>query len=439
MNLTPLHVWIGNRIGSSAEDYTRQDLEHYQLAQLQWVIQYARDHSRFYRELFSGAPTLLSSLAEMEDFPFTTAEDLRADPNRFACVSQEEIKRIVTLPTSGTTGESKRVYFTAADQELTVDFFKVGMSTLVEEGDRVLILLPGERPGSVGDLLKLGLERLGCIPTLYGPVDDEEKLFKAIIDHDINVIVGAPVHLLRLARLDDADWVLPKNQIHKVLSSTDTLPNSIRSSLQALWGCEVFDHWGMTETGLGGAVECEAHQGMHLREADLYIEIIDPVSGKELPEGETGEVVITTLTRAAMPLIRYRTGDLSRILMDTCACGSFIKRLDRITQRVGDGIQFSSGMITLNDLDELLLDIPQVLDFSASIHQQQEISALSLSIRTLNGSISEIEELVLDMLLQLPALQAEMESGKLKVQISAMEKPVASTLKGMHKRRIRFL
>ncbi len=437
MNPTPLHAWIANKIGCSTASFSRQQLEEYQWQALQANLKYCLEHSPFYQDLYHQISLPLISLAGWASLPFTTAEDLRKDPTRFVCVKQDDVQRIVTLPTSGTTGENKRIFFTASDQELTIDFFHHGMSTLTKPGDRVLILLPGERPGSVGDLLKTGLERLGCLPFIYGPADNEECVFKAIIEQDSNVLVGAPVQLLRLARLDDAEWILPKNQIHKVLTSTDTLSNAIHASLQALWGCEVFDHWGMTETGLGGGVECEAHHGTHLREADLYVEIIDPVTGQVLPDGETGEVVITTLTRTGMPLLRYRTGDLSRLLSDPCPCGSFIKRLERVTSRLNAGVILPSGMLTLNEMDEFLFDIPDVLDYSATITKEDEKYLLQLSISTLSGEVADIEEPATEMLMMVPVIQTEVESDRLGILISPMQKPSEMNLHVMQKRMIK--
>lgn len=436
MKLTPLHDWIGNRIGSSKGTFSRSEFDRFQLEKLNSVLQLVHEKSSFYQHRIADFPLSIYALEDLAAFPFTTAEDLRSDPNRFACVSQEAIQRIVTLPTSGTTGQAKRVFFTLEDQELTVDFFKIGMSTLAQPGDRVLILLPGQRPGSVGDLLKTGLERLGCKPTIHGPVENEEDVFKVIISKEINVLVGSPVHLNRLARLDDEGWVLPKYQIQKVLTSTDTLPKAIRASLQSIWGCEVFDHWGMTETGLGGGVECAAHQGLHLREADLFFEIIDPQSGQLLPDGEIGEVVITTLTRQAMPLVRYRTGDLSRLIPGVCACGSFIKRLDRITNRVNAGIQLGSGCLTQNDLDEALFQIRDILDFSAAFSEKQGKKVLTLAIRSSTGQFQEIEFSVFEALEAIPMLQMELANSELELEIIPVEILPEGNLHSMHKRRI---
>ena len=416
MKITPLHPWIAERIGASTGNLDRSLIEKYQLQKINLLLKNLREQSPFYRELLALFPANLYHLAELSNLPFTTAKDLCLNPNRFTCVKQDEIMRIVTLPTSGTTGESKRLFFTMDDLELTMDFFKVGMSTLARPGDRIMILLPGLRPDSLGDLLKRALVRLGCLPILYGPLGDEERVFQVIIENEINVIVGSPVHLLRLARLDDADWVLPKNQIQKVLTSTDTLPDAIRSALQCIWGCEVFDHWGMTETGLGGGVECEAHAGFHLREADLLVEIIDPETGTVMPNGEKGEVVITTLTRTGMPLLRYRTGDLSRLIPGDCACGSCVQRLDRITQRLDSGLQLSSGLLTQNHLDETLFQCAEVLDFSAACQIENKVNNLVLTIRTLHGNVNP--DVLISRLAQDPLIHTALESENLKIQVT---------------------
>ena len=220
----------------------------------------------------------------------------------------------MTLPTSGTTGEPKRIHFSAADQELTVDFFHHGMSVLARSDDRVLILLPGERPGSVGELLARGLERLGATPLPYGPVGDVDAALDALEGERASVVVGIPVQVLALARRGAAQG--RELRLRSVLLSTDHVPQAIVSAVERAWGCRVFNHYGATEMGLGGGVECAAHAGLHLREADLLFEVVDPLTGAPLPPGQEGEVVFTTLTREAMPLIRYRTGDLGSFVAE---------------------------------------------------------------------------------------------------------------------------
>ena len=131
-------------------------------------------------------------------------------------------------------------------------------------------------------------------------------------------------------------------------------------------GCDIFEHYGSTEMGLGGGVDCHAHAGYHLREADLHFEIVSPATGDRLDDGQLGEVVFTTLDRVGMPLIRYRTGDMARIMPGRCACGSPLRRMERVRNRVDSRVALGpEGSITIAELDEALFAIPGVNDFAA--------------------------------------------------------------------------
>lgn len=418
-------------------EFERSAIERYQLERIRQVILYVSEHSPYYKKRFAGTPLPLS-LQDFAAFPFTSAEDLRADPVRFVCVSQEGIQRIVTLPTSGTTGLAKRIYFTPTDQELTIDFFRAGMSSLAIPGDHVLILLPAQREGSVGDLLRIGLLRLGCTPFAHGPFEYEGEVLRLIRDNDINILVGSPVQLHRLLRWDQAFSILKLGQIQKVLASTDILPETIRRNLQGLWGCKVFDHYGMTETGLGGGVECDAHMGYHLREADLYYEIIDPHTGQNLPMGQPGEVVVTTLTRTGMPLVRYRTGDISRLIPGVCACGSFIQRLEKIHRRILSGVVLKTGELYPSELDEVLFKIESLLDFSAVLDHGVSSDTLRLDVQMVKKGISEIDKLVMNALSTIPVVHSGMKYETLQVAVNQVER-LHTPGQGMYKRSIAIL
>jgi len=362
VQLTPLDPWIGHKIGCQTE-LTPQAIEAYQQEKLAETLHWVRTKSRFYQRHLMHAPQSLSSLKELQALPFTTEQDLRTQGLQLACVSQNEIQRIVTLQTSGTTGDPKRICFTAGDQELTVDFFGVGMSTLTEIGERVLILLPGQTPGSVGDLLRLGLARCGRIPVPYGPVRDPLHALEAMQTQQADCLVGSPTQVLGLARR----WQPGRKAPRTVLLSTDYVPAAIVRALEDAWGCKVFNHYGTTEMGLGGGVECEAQRGYHLREADLYFEIVDPIRGEWVAEGEYGEVVFTTLTRQGMPLIRYRTGDRSRWVPGECPCGTTLRTMERVSGRFGGFVPLAGGTLRLADFDEALFSIPTVLNFSVTL------------------------------------------------------------------------
>lgn len=365
---TPLDPWTVDRIGARPGPLRRSDLDAFQLDRLDRTLALAAT-SRWGRDRL---PACLGDLARLAELPFTTADDIRADPLGFVCGSQGRISRIVTLDTSGTTGPPKRVAFTADDQELTVDFFRVGMSTFTRPGDRVAILLPGETPGSVGDLLAAAVERLGGVPLRHGPVADADRSLRRLVDDGATVTVGVPTHLLALARHPSGKRPL----VHSVLLSTDHLPGAIRTALETAWSCTVYDHWGMTETGLGGAVECGAHDGLHLREADLIAEIVDPASGAVLPAGAHGELVVTTITRTGMPLVRYRTGDLTSIDERRCVCGSLLRRIAPVRARRDRLVPIGHGAITMADLDDVLFAIDGVVGFHASVPAAARLDVL---------------------------------------------------------------
>ena len=158
-----------------------------------------------------------------------------------------------------------------------------------------------------------------------------------------------------------------------MLLSADYVPVSVQRFLEKTWNCRVFTHWGMTETGYGGGVQCGARAGYHLRDRDLLIEILDPETGQPVPEGQYGELVLTTLRRRGMPLVRYRTGDLGRMIAEPCACGCLKPRLDKVEGRLDDSVRLSGGkVLSMHILDELLFALDEVEDFQASYNAVQK-------------------------------------------------------------------
>ncbi len=434
MRLTPLEPWIQAKIGGGQGRLLRSDLETYQIERLRQTIRLAREKSRFYARLLADASEEISRLEDLASFPFTTPEDLRKEGQQFLCVSQGEIQRVVTLDTSGTTGNPKRVYFTHPDQELTIDFFHHGMSTFTGSGDRVMILLPHERPGSVGDLLATGLERFGAIPVRYGPVRNLQEALGVMQSDGIDVLVGAPVNVLALARFWETRKTARRVKPAQVLLSTDHVPQAIVNVLESIWGCTVYNHYGMTEMGLGGGVECQARRGYHLREADLYFEIVHPQTGQPVSEGETGEIIFTTLTRSGMPLIRYRTGDLSRFVPGQCPCGAVLRTLEKVTRRQSSKITFkdhsrlktpstaSEPALYMADLDEALFPIPQLVNFSASLATWEgngpgTKERLEVNLTVMPGTPGNIANQALSALDSIPAIQIARQARELDIWI----------------------
>lgn len=336
-----LDEWTKNKIGQlekgkNEQPLSRELLKTYQLRMLNETLNMAYEKSAFYADRI-GKVTL-TSLEEIRDLPFMTPEDLIRRGTDLCCVPASEISRVVTLYTSGTTGNPKRIAFTREDQELTIDFFHHGMQNLVGKNDRVLILMPVKREGSVGDLLYKGLERMGIYALKYGYLCGEEadalECAEIILSEKITSIVGLPDEVAMLA--NECKKITKKENISikTVLLSGEYVSCESRDTIRRAWNCKVFEHYGMTEMGLGCAVSCEALEGYHVRESDLYIEIIDPKTDAPVSDGEYGEIVFTTLNRKAMPFIRYKTGDRSRWVTEQCPCGSKLKRLERVESRV---------------------------------------------------------------------------------------------------------
>jgi len=399
MKKTPLEKWIGGKLpdthGSLSERIAR-----YQLQKLRETVAYVRERNSFYRGLYAGVvDDPARDFAAFSRLPFTTAGHLRREGMKMLCTSQDEIERVVTLQSSGTTGPPKRLFFTAEDLETTIDFFAHGMATLVEPKDTVIIFLPGTLQDSVGDLLARALVRTKVKPVVWGPIRDTAAARAEIMQHPNSCLVGIPTQILALAR-GDYGRIIPHGWVKSVLLSTDYVPAAIERELERCWGCRVLTHYGMTETGLGGGVECTAGEGYHLREADLYTEVVDPVSGLPLPDGEEGEVVFTTLNRKGMPLVRYRTGDRARLITTPCSCGTVLKRLGRVQGRIETEVRLKDGQrLRMSDLDEVLFPIPGVLDFIAQVDSQGRRDQLRLCIHAVPGGEERVARRTLSALL----------------------------------------
>jgi phenylacetate-coenzyme A ligase PaaK-like adenylate-forming protein len=406
--------WIAAQIGAPVSP---ESLARFQTEKLRDAVAFAKENSDFYRERLAGvSPDDIRTPADLVALPFTTPEDIVREGERFLCVSRGEFERIVTLQTSGTTQAAKRLFFTQANLERTTDFFAVGMSGIVSPGDRTLILLPGERPDSVGDLLRRALERIGAVGIPHGPVRDPAETRAIIRRQNVDSLIGIPVQQLSLLRSDGGE-PLPPGQIRNTVLCTDHVPRAIKTALESAWGCRAFGHYGSTEMGLSAGVECAARDGYHLREADLFFEIVDPATGHTVPDGETGEIVFTTLDRFGMPLIRYRTGDVSRFLPEPCPCGSRLPRMAPVRERLGKRIELGGNLgIHTADLDEALFPQPGLLDFAAEVAGPPESRTLRLTLRPGRGAVpstlaAEAEQAVS----RIPAVRAALNGGTLRI------------------------
>ena len=301
---------------------SRSEIEAMQLRKLNALLEKEHDRQGFYRNL----PASLRSLDELKSLPFTTAEDLAAHGNAMLLLSQGAVERVVTERTSGTTGAAKRLFYTAGDLERTVQLFTAGLGELIFPGSATMICFPFSGPNGLGDLIAEAISRLGAKPLRVGIGKSYLELSEILERERPDTFVGMAVPLLSQLR------VCGSGSLRRALVSGDACPEGVMRSIEAILGSRLFPHYGSREMALGGAITCDAHAGMHLRENHVIAEIVSP-EGKPLPAGEWGELVITTIGMEAMPLIRYRTGDYTRILPGRCPCGSEIARLDSVSRK----------------------------------------------------------------------------------------------------------
>ncbi len=423
----PLDSWAAHRIGVAPQRLTPKAIAEYKLRAIQRTVAWARDKSSYYSgRLAAFPPEWPRSLDEFMHAPLTSSADIVESGHEFLCVPQSEISRVVTLDSSGTTGLRKRIFFTAEDQELALDFFAHGVSAMAAEGDRMLIALPGEREGSVGFQLARGIARAGVAPIPYGLILDPTAALARIDREEATLLIGLPVQVLAIA-LEGSKFA-PRvfHRLRTIVLCSDHVAESLVRSIRQATGCEIFEHYGSTEMGLGGGVDCCAHAGYHLREADLYFEIVSPPTGEPLGYGLMGEVVFTTLGRVGMPLIRYRTGDMARIIPGGCACGSPLLRMERVRNRVDSQAALGAeGSVTIAELDEVLFAIPGVYDFSATLvtGRSNELQVCVYAAEPHDRIAAEVEH----GLTLLPSIGDNRATGELRLTVLLRDKPFAVT------------
>lgn len=343
MHRVKMEDWICRVEG--LHSLTRQNLEDLQLRKLNQMLEKLRHRG------FAQLPVALDSLSQLSTLPFTTPEMLREHPGRFLSCSQAEVSRVISEATSGTTGGAKRVFYSEQDLQNTVDFFASGISEMLSEGEKCLIGFPFTGPSGLGDLIAKAVLKLGAVPIQTETGLSYGQLHSLLTKEQPETYIGFPVPLLSLMRLSGDAF-----PIRRALISGDACPKAVGEALSEK--LTLFPHYGSRETALGGAVTCPAFEGMHLRENHILAEIVDP-QGNPVPDGTWGELVITTIGLEAMPLLRYRTGDITRFLPDPCPCGGITKRLDQV-------IREETNTVSIEKLDGVLFALPQVIDYRAA-------------------------------------------------------------------------
>lgn len=344
--------------------------------------------SRFYRHKFERhgvKPDKISSLKELKYLPFTTKEELREFyPLGLQAVGDEEVVRIHS--SSGTTGKPIIIPYTGYDVETWAEMMRRCFEiTGVTKLDRVQIT-PGYGLWTAGIGFQAGVEKLGAMAVPMGPGNTEKQL-QMMMDLKTTVLIGTSSYGLVIA--EEVQKRGLKNQIalKKGIFGSERWGEKMRGRIVKELGIEVYDIYGLTEIyGPGIAIDCDCHEGMHYWDDYLIFEIIDPVSGEPLPEGETGELVITTKTKQGAPLIRYRTRDLTRVIPGECKCGLPYPRIDRIIGRTDDMVKVKGVNIYPGQIDEVLRRIDGVSsEYNIVIERKDGKDRMTLKVEVEKG------------------------------------------------------
>jgi phenylacetate-CoA ligase len=348
----------------AAETMSRDALEALQLQRLRRTLAHAHERVPHHRRRFGElgfAPGDLKNLADLERLPFTTKDDLRQNyPFGLFAVPREEVMRLHA--SSGTTGKPTVVAYTKADIDLWSDLMARSLACA------------GARPGDIvhnaygyglftGGLgAHYGAERLGCtvVPMSGG---NTERQIALIGDFGAAVLCSTPSYALNIAEVAEKQGVdLARGKLRVGVFGAEPWSEEMRRELEARLGIAALDIYGLSEImGPGVAMECAVEKhGLHGWEDHFLFETIDPEAGAALPPGAIGELVITTLTKEALPMIRYRTRDITRLEAARCACGRTHRRIMRITGRSDDMLIIRGVNLYPSQIEAALLGFPGI-------------------------------------------------------------------------------
>ena len=342
---------------------SEEELRGLQLEGLKWTVHHAYQGSAYYRKKFDERgvkPQDISSLDDLSKLPFTVADDLREGyPFPLRSVPFERIVRIHA--SSGTTGKRKVLCYTQKDIDDWADMFArcYEMAGLTQE-DRVQIAV-GYGVWTAGVGFQLGCERFGALVIPAGPGNLDMQC-QFLEDFESTVLCCTASMGLLVAEEVERRGLRKRISLKKIIYGSERSSDAMRKRIVELSGVEdMFDIPGLTELyGPGTGLECPKHEGIHYW-ADYYIlEILDPETLEPVPEGETGEMVVTTLRKEAAPLIRYRTRDLTRIIPHRCSCGNIFPMHDRLLGRSDDMFIFRAVNIYPGQIDHILSGFPEV-------------------------------------------------------------------------------
>jgi len=378
-------------IWNTAEAGTRKEIEALQLLRLRWQVEYAYDHVPFYRSAFDAIglkPYHIQSLSDLSRIPFTVKNDLRDQyPTGLFAVPNREIIRYHA--SSGTTGKPIVVGYTRNDMEnWTECCARMAAAAGVTADDTAQVAFGyGLFTGGFG--LHYGLERIGAsvIPISSG---NSERQLMFMQDLHTTVLVATPSYVLHLTEVME-DMGISKDDLflRTGMFGGEGHTPEMRVQIEARLNINDTQNYGLTELcGPGLSFECLEHTGMHINEDFFIAEIIDSRTGEVLPEGSTGEIVITTLTKEGIPMLRYRTKDITRIDYAPCACGRTFARMDLVKGRTDDMMVIRGVNVFPSQVESVLMGIEGIgQQYQLVVSTEKYMDRMEVQVELLDGSI----------------------------------------------------
>lgn len=338
-------------------------------AQIQRLIKTDSYYGKMYRDMGIDG---ISSQEDFEKLPFSSKDDLRnAYPLGIQAVPDEEVVRIHS--SSGTTGKPVIIPYTAKDvDDWAIMFARCYETAGITKKDRIQIT-PGYGLWTAGIGFQAGCEKLGAMAIPMGPGNTEKQL-QMMIDLKSTVITATSSYALLLSEEINKRGIRDQIHLKKGVFGSERWSEKMRKSIAEGLGIELYDIYGLTEIyGPGIGINCSEERGIHYWDDYIYIEIIDPKTGKPVPDGTEGEIVITTLVKEGAPLIRFRTHDISRIIPEKCSCGRSYPRIDVIKGRSDDMFKVHGVNMFPSQVEEILKKVDGVSsEYSINIAHDDE-------------------------------------------------------------------
>ncbi len=383
------------------ETMSRSQIQEIQLERLKYTVKYCYERVPFYKKKLDEAgisPEQIRSLDDIRRIPPTTKADLRDNyPFGLFAVPMKDIVRIHA--SSGTTGKPTVVGYTRHDLDVWSDCMaRLCMAAGATPDDIVQISFGyGMFTGALG--LHYGLEKIGCavVPNSSG---NTEKALMYMRDFKTTALVATPSYALYMAETaKKLEYPMSDYHLQLGLFGSEGCTPEMRTQIENGWGLFATDNYGMSELmGPGVSGECRERCGLHINEDYFLAEIVDPNTLEVLPEGETGELLITTLTKEGIPLLRYRTRDISRIIYEPCKCGRTFARMDKIKGRSDDMLKIRGVNVFPSQIESVLVGMDKISPHYQLIVRREGFAdtleiQVELSDTSLLDSFGKIQEL----------------------------------------------